>query len=85
MDNFSLLLDDSLSELVSKFEAGTVSDHDVDLFVVKQQERIVRAGRIALIESLALQEKVDGNVERFLATSDPEELRPIFEPRNVRE
>ena len=80
-----LLRDSSVMSLVAKMETGELRSQDVDNFILRQQAETVRAGQLALLEAIEVQERADANAERFLATGDAEELRPFFQQRDVRQ
>jgi len=74
-----MLRKNALVGLMQKVESGQASHRDVDNLILQQQFNVVRAGQLALADAIELEEALDENAERFLATGDAEQLRPIFE------
>jgi len=67
MSHFADMLENSrLVSLVEKIEGGTVSQQDVDDFVLLQQVDIVRAGQLAAANMLRRQEADDAKHEQIL-------------------
>jgi hypothetical protein len=57
--------------LVAKMETGELKSKDVDNFILKQHAETVRAGQLALLDAIELQEMADSNAEKILSSEEP--------------